>query len=100
MSVVSFVISSAFGRDSGSEGPQKSKKKTPSAVSDGHESHRREGTFVKRRKHTSSSILLIMEASRRISASCLWTISSLLEMNFFIFETSFLVVSYCLSIFL
>ena len=35
-----------------------------------------------------------MEASRRISASCLWTISSLLEMNFFIFETSFRVVSY------
>jgi hypothetical protein len=35
-----------------------------------------------------------MEASRRISASCLWTISSLLEMNFFIFETSLRVVSY------
>ena len=36
----------------------------------------------------------IIDASRLISASCLCTISSFAEMNFFIFETSFRVVSY------
>ena len=72
----------------------KVEKKTPSAFSDGHESYRREGTFIKRGDRTSSSILLIIDANLRISASCLWTISSLAEMNFFIFETSLRVVSY------
>ena len=36
----------------------------------------------------------IMEASLRISASCLATISSFVLINFFILDTSFRVVSY------
>ena len=91
--VVSGNDASACGRDA-VRTASKVERKTPSAVSDGHESHRSEGTFVKRRERASSSILLIMEASRLISASCLWTISSFAEMNFFIFDTSFRVVSY------